>query len=259
MAKCSLFIFCFSQGLLPFIFGQQRTGGPWRHRIQWENNGQVYSLMSTGSQYQSPVQSRAQSRVYVSGRRDATNGNIPGPLAAERNVRQYLPFSGRPSGARQQPDRAYGAGPVGYPGARRFHPEYTNASSSINFMGMRQGVDHVALHSRGGEPDPGAQNQQLRTVPEAMLVSRQPEQLDPSISAYPPALQTESEASDPFPSFNDATADGEGMVNDDPRNPLKTHRNSVFYNMYPTRGRSAARTRRPPGTGYGTRYFQNGK
>ncbi|KAM6918454.1 protein-lysine 6-oxidase-like isoform 1-T1 [Xenentodon cancila] len=48
------------------------------------------------------------------------------------------------------------------------------------------------------------------------------------------------------------------MVNDDPRNPFKTHRNSVFYNMYPARGRSVARTRGPPGTGYGTRYFQNG-
>ncbi|KAG7267631.1 hypothetical protein CRUP_026985 [Coryphaenoides rupestris] len=46
------------------------------------------------------------------------------------------------------------------------------------------------------------------------------------------------------------------MANDDPRNPFKNHRNSVFYNMYPPRGRPVVRP--PPGTGYGTRYFQNG-
>jgi len=28
--------------------------GPWRHKIEWENNGQVYSLLSTGTEYLSP-------------------------------------------------------------------------------------------------------------------------------------------------------------------------------------------------------------
>uniref|UniRef100_A0A3P9B3Y4 Uncharacterized protein n=1 Tax=Maylandia zebra TaxID=106582 RepID=A0A3P9B3Y4_9CICH len=32
--------------------------GPWTHRIQWENNGQVYSLLSTGTQYRLPAQTR---------------------------------------------------------------------------------------------------------------------------------------------------------------------------------------------------------
>lgn len=280
MAKWSLLILYFVQGLLPLIFGQQqRTAGPWRHRIQWENNGQVHSLMSTGLEYQAPVRSRSQSRVFVSSRRDGTrsqmpgahrgttlvrpgqaNGVEPGSIAPGRDVRPYAPFNGRASGARQQPERPYGAGAAGYPGARRFNPEHTNTinasapGSFTNLPGRRGGVslDATALHTRGGEPGRGAQYQQLRAVPEAMPVSRQP------------PVEREFEAPAPLPALsedvsNDATSNGEGMVNDDPRNPLKNHRNSVFYNSYPTRGRSVARTRRPPGTGYGTRYFQNGK
>ncbi|XP_070774841.1 protein-lysine 6-oxidase-like [Enoplosus armatus] len=299
MAKWSLLFYYFFQGLFPLIFGQQqRTTGPWRHRIQWENNGQVYSLMSTGLEYQTPVRSRSQSRVYVSSRRDGTrsqmpgahrgatlvrpgqadsrqfrtdHGSDPGSIAPGHDVRQYAPINGRASGARQQPVRPYGAGASGYPGARRFNPEHTNAinasapGSFTDFPGRRGGVsvDATALHTRGGEPGPGAQYQQLRAVPEAMSVSRQPAQTDHSISAYPTTVERESEAPAQFPApseevSNEATGNGEDMVNDDPRNPFKNHRNSVFYNMYPTRGRSVTRTRRPPGTGHGTRYFQNG-
>ncbi|XP_070701079.1 protein-lysine 6-oxidase-like [Pempheris klunzingeri] len=298
MARWSLLFLYFFQGLHPFIFGQQqRTAGPWRHRIQWENNGQVYSLMSTGLEYQAPVRSRSQSRVYMSSRRDGTRSQMPGahrgatlvrPGQAEtrqlrtdpvelgstvpgQGVRRYGHFSGRPSGARHQPERPYGAGAVGYPGALRFNPEHTNTinasapGSFTDFPGRRGGVgvDATALHTRGGEPGPGAQYQQLRAVPEVTSVSRQSAQTDHSNSAYPTTLERESEAPAPFPApsedvSNEATGNGENMVNDDPRNPFKNHRNSVFYNPYPTRGRSVARTRRPPGTGHGTRYFQNG-
>uniref|UniRef100_A0A3P9PCU6 Uncharacterized protein n=1 Tax=Poecilia reticulata TaxID=8081 RepID=A0A3P9PCU6_POERE len=56
MAKWLVLLYL-SLVLLPLVFGQQRPAGPWRHRIQWENNGQVYSLMSTGSEYQAPARS----------------------------------------------------------------------------------------------------------------------------------------------------------------------------------------------------------
>ncbi|XP_069013905.1 protein-lysine 6-oxidase-like [Embiotoca jacksoni] len=292
MAKWSLLFILFFQGLLPLIFGQQRTAGPWRHRIQWENNGQVYSLMSSGSEYHNPVRSMSQSRVYVSSRRDGTGSQMSGAhrrvtgqaessqfrtdynvqsgsFTPGHNVRQYVSGSGRVSGARQQPERPYGAGVVSHPGARRFNAEYTNTfntsspeslTDSLGRRGVAASVN-TALRSRGGEPGPGAQNQPLRTAPDAMPVSRQHVQTDHSSS--PTTLETESAAAAQLPALsedvlNEATRNGEGMVNDDPRNPLKNHRNSVFYNMNPTRGRSVARTRRPPGTGYGTRYFQNG-
>uniref|UniRef100_A0A672H8L4 Lysyl oxidase homolog n=1 Tax=Salarias fasciatus TaxID=181472 RepID=A0A672H8L4_SALFA len=163
MATWSLLFLYFFQGLLPVLFGQQLAAGPWRHRIQWHNNGQVYSLMSTGSEYQAPVRSRPH---------------------------------GRASGARAQPERQ--------PSRRGESPAQRSA-----------GAEH-----------------------------------GPTAPAPPPAAGDDGS--------NEATFNGDGMVNDDPRNPFKNHRNSVFYNMHPSRGRTAAHMRRPPGTGYGTRYFQNG-
>ncbi|XP_034411859.1 lysyl oxidase-like 5b [Cyclopterus lumpus] len=276
MTKLSVLFLLFFHGQLPLIFGQQqRAAGPWLHRIQWENNGQVYSLMSTGSEYHAPVQSRSQSRLYVTGRRDsmpaAHRGATPvrpvpaesrqsrtghsaesRPIASVRDVRQYAPFNGRSRGARR---------------FNSAHSTAINASApgrSADLAGRRggAGVGATALHTRGGEPGPGTQYQQLRALPDAMSSSRQPAQTGQSIS-HPTTLEREFEAPAPSPALsedasNEANGNAEDMVNDDPRNLLKNHRNSVFYNFYPTRGRSVARTRRPPGTGYGTRYFQNG-
>nr|XP_019966404.1 PREDICTED: protein-lysine 6-oxidase-like [Paralichthys olivaceus] len=292
MARWSLLLLYFFQGLLPLIFGQQRTSGPWRHRIQWQNNGQVYSLMSTGSEYQAPVRSRSQSRVYVSGRRDGTRSQMsgahrgtmlvrtgqgesrvtrtdpgvqPGSYTPGRDSRPFVPVNAH-AWTRQQPERTQGTGAAGYPNARRLGPEHTNSinasasGTSNDFAGRRGGVsvDSSAPRTAGGEPGPGAQYQQLRTVPQAVPVFRQ---TGHSSSAYSTTLERESEGTSSLTAAsedasNEATTNREDMVNDDPRNPFKNHRNSVFYNMYPARGRSGAN--RPPDTGYGTRYFQNG-
>uniref|UniRef100_A0A096M398 Lysyl oxidase homolog n=1 Tax=Poecilia formosa TaxID=48698 RepID=A0A096M398_POEFO len=39
--------------------------GPWRQRIQWENNGQVYSLLSTGTRYRLPSQNRRRTQMLL--------------------------------------------------------------------------------------------------------------------------------------------------------------------------------------------------
>ncbi|XP_035277047.1 protein-lysine 6-oxidase-like isoform X1 [Anguilla anguilla] len=59
--------------------------GPWTQRIQWENNGRVYSLLSTGSQYRPPEQTRRPSRVYLSAKRESTGHllSVP-PLSPSR-------------------------------------------------------------------------------------------------------------------------------------------------------------------------------
>lgn len=277
MAKRSLLFLYIFQGLLPLSFGQQRTVGPWRHRIQWENNGQVYSLMSTGLEYQAPYRSTSQSRVYVSSRRDGTGTQMSGArrrmtlvrtgpnesrqfrtdnsaqsglLTPGHDVRPYAPVNRHASGFRQRLERPTAA-VVRHPGARHFNGEFTRTTNASS--------PGSSTDFSGGNGGSGAQNQQLRAGPEVTPVSRQPAQTDRSISANPSGLENESEAPAVFPALTEENSNGEDMVNDDPRNPLKNHRNSVFYNMYPTRGRSAARTLRPPGTGYGTGYFQNGR
>ncbi|XP_028988832.1 protein-lysine 6-oxidase-like isoform X1 [Betta splendens] len=236
MAKRSILFLYFFQGTLHLISGQPRAAGPWRQRVRWENNGQVYSLLSTGSEYQNPVRSRSQPQVHVGGRRDGTRGQTPGAL-----VRTGRGESGRGAGlgsfghdGRQVVSVSVGTGrrpfggSGGYPGARRI-----NASAATSSGGGAGSVETTGPQPRPAEPGPGA----------PVTRQRQP------VSGA--AALTSDVANDP-------TANGENMVNDDPRNPLKTHRNSVLYNVYPTRGRSVARTRRPPGTGYGTSYFQNG-
>lgn len=203
-----LLLVCTLHGLVRCVSGQQareRLGGPWTHRIQWENNGQVYSLLSTGSEYHAPLRSRTESRMYVSSRSDTS-----------RHISSGSGVSGAPA-------RRSGQAPAGAPGARGSNdsnPEYSGLGGGSGRRTTSR-VDDIA-------PD----NQR------------------------PLALTSETTRSDE----DGATRDS--MVSDDPRNPLKTHRNAVLYNAYPASPlpRGVPRARRPPpGTGYGTRFFHNGE
>uniref|UniRef100_A0AAV2JUU3 Lysyl oxidase homolog n=1 Tax=Knipowitschia caucasica TaxID=637954 RepID=A0AAV2JUU3_KNICA len=111
------------------------------------------------------------------------------------------------------------------------------------------------------EPLARAQSQPSRTA-ELALVSRESAQTDQSVPGPAPSQERDLEVPVPVTyedNANEANADTVDVVNDDPRNPFKNHRNSVLYNPYPNRARPAARPQRPPpGTGYGTRLFQNG-
>lgn len=252
MAIWSLLFLYFSQGLLPIISGQeqqQRAAGLWRHRFQWENNGQVYSLLSTGSEYQAPVRSRNQQRVYVSSRnRDATRArhlrtDFSAEPASSPAPGQDAPRTGELPGHRR------GAEAAGDPGAGRISTEQPGSSNSpaprhvTNVLDWRASVEAASLHTREDGPRP--QNQEL--------LHEVPESAGRSISA--PGEQSLAAAPFSEDAPNQAVSYEENMVNDEPRNPFKNHRNSVLYNAYPSSGRA----RRPPSMGYGTRYFQNGK
>ncbi|KAM9789419.1 lysyl oxidase-like 5b [Neosynchiropus ocellatus] len=260
MVKLCVLVLYITQGLFPFITGQQRSG-PWRQRVQWHNNGQLYSLVSTGAEFQPPVRTRGQSMVYVS-RRDAARSQPQRGANLARPAQPRSPFeaaagrvpagSGRASGATQGPHRAT------YPSARRLSHDHTsNASTAgqLTVLPVRRGegavVDGTALQPRPA----GAPQQLLRTVPEAASVSRHP---DRPMQGYPSSVRREAESSLPFPgdAVSERANTREEMLNDDPRHPFKNHRNSVFYNMHPPPGRTAGH--RPPAAGYGTRYFQNG-
>lgn len=233
MAKWSLLFLYFSQGLIPIISGQEqrRAAGPWRHRFQWENNGQVYSLLSTGSEYQAPVRSRNQPRVYVSSRKRDDPGTSQQWTDSSADPGAF-PASGQDARIRQPG----GSEAAGHPGARRIRTEQPSSNNA-------SGVDATSMHA--GEEGASPRNQELLEVPEAMSESRQPAPEERSVA--------------PFPFYEDAPNEAvgyeENMVNDDPRSPFKNHRNSVLYNMYP----ASSRTRHPPSRGYGTRYFQNGE
>lgn len=128
--------------------------GPWTHRIQWENNGQVYSLLSTGTQYRLPAQTRRRAQLLL-----RANNQVNPPAASSRPTRtgswefnelnghfqqnersqmdasvlgadadQYILASGRPGTRSQSPPRSQTTTEaVGYSGSLR---SQSNSSSS---------------------------------------------------------------------------------------------------------------------------------
>ncbi|XP_034054939.1 lysyl oxidase-like 5a [Gymnodraco acuticeps] len=71
MEKCVLVVIFLLDVLVCFCSGQHhlRTpGGPWKHRFQWQNNGQVFSLLSTGTQYHAPAQNRGRTKLFLTTR-----------------------------------------------------------------------------------------------------------------------------------------------------------------------------------------------
>lgn len=170
--------------------------------------------------------------------------------------------SGRATGARyahlvSPPSRR---GLTGAPGARRYATG--SASNNTNSAALSE-------YSGSGVPRRSAsitENQVVQSPspnPEsARLESMNPHQSypDPPVSVEESPGDVVATAPGPLRRRHQETTP-DNMVGDDPRNPLKNHRNTVFYNVYPSGRRVVtARTRRPPpGTGYGTRYFHNGE
>lgn len=82
MEKLAFLLLCLDV-LVCFGTGQHHLRarvGPWRHRIQWENNGQVYSLLSTGTQYRPPHTRR---RTQLFSLTTENTFNRPNPPAAQ--------------------------------------------------------------------------------------------------------------------------------------------------------------------------------
>ncbi|CAL8308333.1 unnamed protein product [Lota lota] len=85
--------------------------GPWRHKIEWENNGRVYSLLSTGTEYLSPIQRRRQPRLLLT-----SNGGLSRlrhPTVVARSPRRHRGYS-QPLGRSQMDSLVLGADAAHY-------------------------------------------------------------------------------------------------------------------------------------------------
>lgn len=290
MAKLVVLLLCCT--LVSLVAGQHARdlAGPWTQRIQWRNNGHVYSLMSTGTEFHSPIQSRRESRVYLSSRSQAASSSSPGEMRdAFTHYRATTSNSGSSGTAStiMGPDgrhysRATGArhanlvahprqGPAGAPGARRYATARNNTNSALlsEFSGngvpgrstLTAEVDNSA-NRVVGSPSTDIQELHPESAVRANLesVSTQQSYPDPTMTGEESVGLIAATAPGPLGTGEEEVTP-DNMVGDDPRNPLKNHRNTVFYNVYPSGRRAGiARTRRPPpGTGYGTRYFHNGE
>ncbi|XP_026199984.1 lysyl oxidase-like 5a isoform X2 [Anabas testudineus] len=88
MGRFAFLSLCLVEVLLCLGTGQQHAGarvGPWSHRIQWENNGQLYSLLSTGTQYRSPAQSRRRTQLLLTTKNRV--GRVHPPVTLSRSAR----------------------------------------------------------------------------------------------------------------------------------------------------------------------------
>uniref|UniRef100_A0A8C5IAG9 Lysyl oxidase homolog n=1 Tax=Gouania willdenowi TaxID=441366 RepID=A0A8C5IAG9_GOUWI len=210
-----LLLICLLDSLVHFSSGQHhlRTRDePWKHRIQWENNGQVYSLLSTGTQYRLP-QTRRRTQLLLTNR-SLFNRIIP-PVARSRPTRvrhgqlqdapgvspqqnerslvgstssvlgaetdQYYLSPGRLS----QPTRESTSGAEGH----RPHQAPSNGSVIQEFSGS--GVP------RGGRSTPGddASSQPTNAAPTSPRFTHNrtsriwPERLNPTVESSPPGVR----------------------------------------------------------------------
>ncbi|KAI3368268.1 hypothetical protein L3Q82_007985 [Scortum barcoo] len=192
MEKFVLVLTCLLHVLVCLGTGQhhlRERGGPWRHRIQWENNGQVYSLLSTGTQYRAPAQARRRTQLLLTTKNSfnplhppvtvsGSTRSRPGDLmeAAGGHYQQndmsqmdasvfgadadlYLLASGRPGTHRQPPARlAAGGGALGL----RSQQAPSNGSAAAFSTIQESSGSGVP---RGGRSTPGEDAQRAAPSP----------------------------------------------------------------------------------------------
>uniref|UniRef100_A0A3B3DG32 Lysyl oxidase homolog n=3 Tax=Oryzias melastigma TaxID=30732 RepID=A0A3B3DG32_ORYME len=254
--------------------------GPWRHRIRWENNGRVFSLLSTGTQYHAPSQSRRRTQLLLTTQQQETPAapsrpTRTGPVeqssqtdgsVLDTDVGQYLLASVRTGTRRHHPELApsftdisefSGSGvarggrstPGGEAGAQRANVAQDRARDS-----ERNRVNGLEHESSNSSTIPAWSNQDALPhqtnsgdAPRAQS-ARALNRVTPQPSGSPPEPSSANNVQIP-PRAADTT---------DASDPHSIHhRNSVFYNVYAPDRRNGLDTR-PPGTGYGTRFFHNG-
>ncbi|XP_065100414.1 lysyl oxidase-like 5a [Paramisgurnus dabryanus] len=65
MYKYSFFLFLSIHLFVLACLSTAQRHGPWRHKVQWETNGQVFSLLSSGSQYHTLDSPRGNTRFFL--------------------------------------------------------------------------------------------------------------------------------------------------------------------------------------------------
>ncbi|XP_078422842.1 protein-lysine 6-oxidase [Cetorhinus maximus] len=214
---------------------ESSAAAPWRQRIQWRNNGRVYSLLSLGSEYQPPQGSSGSNSLFLLSDSDT---NSTAGSGSTRDTR-------RGSSAQSSPTNS-GARSVQQPGGTSLSTSQQRPSGARR-AGASQWWQSTSSNSprssgaRGREAS-GVSRQGARVTPDASSVNQDIRE--------PPATgqNTSSQGSRRAPSED-------VMAGDDPYNPYKQTDDNPYYNYYDTYERPRARPRRP---GYGTRYFQHG-
>ncbi|XP_037106614.1 lysyl oxidase-like 5a [Syngnathus acus] len=217
---------------------------PWKHRFEWENNGRVYSLLSTGTQYRAPAQSRGRTQVLLT---TMNRGQLPPP--SRRTSGDLGQVNAADADQNLIPrDQAWSPGST----VAFTNQEFSGGGPSSSSGATTQPSLDLTHRPQPSNPTPRppmtnnherAQNTQQRAEPEAteapVILSRNVVEVHYTQQRTDPIRTNTTEP----------RRDPNGSQ----------HRNSVFYNVYPPdqRNRVPARPLQP-GPGHSTNFFHNG-
>uniref|UniRef100_A0A3P8RRG4 Lysyl oxidase homolog n=1 Tax=Amphiprion percula TaxID=161767 RepID=A0A3P8RRG4_AMPPE len=278
-------LICLLAALLCLGTGQHHVG-PWRHRIQWENNGQVYSLLSTGTQYRLPAQTRRRTQLLLTTKNSFNQIHSPVPLSRSSGTRtvELRDAAGRIS---QQNDHIQtdtsvlgadagqyllAAGRPGTTGGvlRAYRAPYNGSAAA--FTGIQEFSGNGVPRGGRSTPGQGAQRASASPVRPADFTHSRIRSDGSDPPARPPAAPVRVSTAEENRNTRRGDAPGVQRLQRaqsvsreihfplsnpdsdvaDPRDPHSIHhRNSVFYNVYPPDRRNRITARPPPGTGYG--------
>ncbi len=294
MTKYSFILF-FSINLCILVcLSTAQHHGPWRHKVKWETNGQVYRLLSTSSQYHTPVSGKRNARFLLTrhmptfssrifmGRFANTKIHTVGHVVHSNSVPEHsLGMDARPymiSGY---------ASHIGNNNQLPLHSKRTALSSDEVPQSMQYGTaptGTTTLEASGSSRASRRHNlvtstpMPKRTSPTAatgkpstihseenLLPQPQLYTLTGSKTANKSKLLTRTNLAAPsatvinrntviHPPFQAEERGGDSMIGDEPTNPQVNNRNSFFYNLLPYGSGD-----RSPQRETGTRYFHNGK
>ncbi|XP_015223261.1 protein-lysine 6-oxidase [Lepisosteus oculatus] len=201
--------------------GNPPPAGLFRQKIQWENNGRVFSLLSHGAEYQPPrrrdhnTKPEEPKHIIIISNNQTTEVQNSRPASVQQNSQSTTAAQSRP-GAGPRSGYWFQAGVN-----RRGRP--TGASSATQERQARPGPNSAGARQSTAETTSGTRNENRTGQNPPPLSNLRPE---------------------------------DGMVGDDPYNPYKSTDDNPYYNYYDTYERQRPNGGQRPG--YGTRYFQYG-
>ncbi|XP_073480782.1 protein-lysine 6-oxidase isoform X3 [Aquarana catesbeiana] len=220
LLQLAVYFYCSLQGSCQSYRSQSSHSAFWKHRVQWQNSGRVYSLLSQGSEYQPP---RRRESV------ESTPSRSLLLLSARNHSSTSLSKPGSPQSSNPGNNQTSGL--------ERTNPQrLRDSSGQLSFGASRS-------RSRAGD----ATGQQ-RTREDAIRARHQ--------STPHPSNRQQPQIVNATAVNNIRQEVTQGLQGDDPYNPYKYSEDNRYQNQFDTYERRRESLRRRPG--YGMRYFQYG-
>ncbi|XP_061682096.1 lysyl oxidase-like 5a [Syngnathoides biaculeatus] len=203
---------------------------PWKQRIEWENNGRLYSLLSTGTQYRAPARSRGRTQVLVA--------------TINRGHLQPLP---RASSHVDAVEARHNSVPRDEP----WSPKSAAVLAGQEFSGAGQNASADDT-STSAQPTPSLMHRPELGMPTERRAEPEPSDPQATLSGNLVEVHYIQQRTDPIRTTMDTNQSRRDLHG-------SHHRNSIFYNVYPPDQRNRVHMGVVrPGRGHSTSFFHNG-